>query len=95
MSTTLDKFLERRQTRVDPGVKVSAPDRTRIAIHECLNSPNGRIMMDYLRAITVNAVPSREIPSTELHDHIGMCRLFGILQTLSRDIPTETSENAS
>lgn len=59
-----------------------APDleeKINAAFAATLNGPSGRMVMDYLRSITVNTVLPPSASDGELRMQEGMRRLFGII----------------
>lgn len=52
-------------------------------------SPNGKLLMGYLRAITTDVVVHPTATDAELRDREGMRRLVGILQNRASSAPQE------
>jgi len=59
------------------------------ACRAALNTPDGKVLMDYLRMITVNTVMPAEVSDGQLRMQEGMRRLFGIMDARRNTTPTQ------
>lgn len=86
----MSNFLEERMKAMAQDIAQRSPDgimrdpaaeeRINAACRAALGSGSGKLVMDYLRSITLNTVLPPSATDGELRMQEGMRRLFGILE---------------
>lgn len=81
--------LRERQAQSPDGIVRSSDVEEKInaACRSALNTPSGKMVMDYLRSITLNTVLPPSASDAELRMQEGMRRLFGILDARRNSTP--------
>ena len=82
------EMRERSAASIDGFVRApEIEERINGAVRSAMGTPSGRMVMDYLRSITLNAVLPHSASDGELRMQEGMRRLFGILDARLNTTP--------